>query len=289
MLDDMDVEEALAKAHVGGYTRKDGVYVRPYERRGDSAAQPVAHPKLGEKGEEVTIKDPHFASAPSTWEHSDSVATFLPDGDAPASLNGIPLRRWRDHPTTDEGWDYAEGINDDLAEPPFNCPPHKRAAAGVVIEEPDGRVWLISPTNEFGGYKVTFPKGGAEEGLSLQANALKEAFEESGLKVRITGVIGDFERTTSVARMYRAVRVSGCPTDAGWETQSVHLVPKDHMYEHLNGWADYPVAEAVGAGPAPKIAPPPPAKKGSWGWDKKGKQGGLFQGHKPPTPFPVKK
>ena len=99
------------------------------------------------------------------------------------SLNGIPAA-WRDHPRTTEGWDYSDGINDDLDEPPFDLPAGMKAASGVVIEEADGRVWLIAPTNQFGGYNASLPKGTAEDELSLQGNALKEAFEETGLKSR---------------------------------------------------------------------------------------------------------
>lgn len=289
--------ELFAKAHVKGHVRGDGVYVRPYQRRGGSKPVPVQHPKMHDDGKPIMINDPHFASAPSTWDNPNAVATWLPNGDAPKGLHGVPFRRWRDHPTTTEGWDYVDGVNDDLEEPAFHCPPGKKAAAGVIIEEPDGRVWCISPTNGFGGYRTTFPKGTAEEGLSLQANAIKEAFEESGLQIRITGFIGDFERTTSKARMYRAVRIGGTPVEAGWETQSVHLIPKGDLYDHLNGWADHPVAEMIGAGPAPK-KPPPPVPKAGWNWggqkgmfpgEDKGKDDGYFKGPKPQTPFPEKK
>jgi ADP-ribose pyrophosphatase YjhB (NUDIX family) len=243
----------LAKAHVKGYSRKDGTYVAPHERRGDAAApQAVPHPRIGEKGEEVMIHRPPHASMPSTWHHPDAVATFVPDGDVPASLNGVPVRKWRDHPQTNEGWEYSDGIMDDLDEPPFHLPAGKKAAAGVVIEESDGRVWVIAPTNAFGGYEHTWPKGSLEPDMSLQGTALKEAFEESGLKVRITGFIGDFHRTTSVARMYRAERVGGDPTQAGWETQSVKLVPKEKLYAFLNMDTDHGIAEAIGAGDAPE-------------------------------------
>ncbi len=250
----------LTKAHVNGHMR-GSVYVRPHERGGVPAhIEPHHHPRPGEKDEPVLIKHPHHASASSTWDSPDAVATFVPDGDVPLALHGVPFRQWRDHPTTAEGWDYVDGVNDDLAEPPVKTRPGKSIGAGVIIEEPDGRVWLTAPTNGFGGYDATFPKGTAEGGLSLQANAIKEAFEETGLKIRITGFVGDFERTTSVARMYRAVRVGGTPVAMGWESQAVHLVPKGDLYEHLNGWADHPVAEAVGAGPAPKKPAAPPAK-----------------------------
>jgi ADP-ribose pyrophosphatase YjhB (NUDIX family) len=252
--------EDLAKAHVKGHMRGEH-YVRPYERvGGEPAPESHDHPALGDNGKPVLIKKPSHPSAHSTWDNPEAVATFVPGGDVPARLNGVSFTAWRDHPTTAEGWDYVDGVMDDLAEPPLVTKPGKSIGAGVIIEEPDGRVWLTAPTNQFGGYHATFPKGTAEAGLSLQANAIKEAFEETGLKIEITGFVGDFDRTTSVARMYRARRVGGDPTTMGWESQAVHLAPKSHLYDLLNGWADHPVAEAIGAGPAPKKPEPPPGK-----------------------------
>ncbi|MDH6232992.1 ADP-ribose pyrophosphatase YjhB (NUDIX family) [Mesorhizobium soli] len=229
---------------------------KPHERDGGPgpASAPIYHhPRLGEKGEQVHVKNPSQASAPSTWHNPDAVATFVPDGDAPLSLHGVPFLAWRDHPRTNEGWGHVDGVNEDLHEPPFHPPRGKKAASGVVVEEPDGRVWLIAPTNQFGGYKASFPKGTAEPALSLQANAIKECFEEAGLQVEITGFVGDFARTTSVARLYRGRRVGGTPTAMGWESQAVHLVPKGHLYEYLNMWSDHKVAEIIGAGPSPDV------------------------------------
>lgn len=242
----------LAKAHIKGYSKKDGTYVKPHERGDEGPGlAPHHHPKLGENGHPVVVHHPHHASAPSTWHNPDAVATFVPGGDVPLSINGIPVKRWRDHPRTVEGWDYLDGIAEDLDEPPFVLKPGKKAAAGVVVLEPDGRVWLIAPTNAFGGYRASFPKGTAEPELSLQGNALKECYEESGLQVKIVGFLGDFERTTSKARMYLARRVGGDPTDLTWETQAMHLAPKGHLYDLLNMPTDHGIAEAIGAGPAP--------------------------------------
>ena len=246
----------LVKSHVKGHVKSDGTYVKPHERGPVAHLPAYPHPKLNDAGKSVEVKRPHHASDRATWNDADAVATFLPDGDVPASLNGVPFRRWRDHPTTPEGWDYVDGVNEYLVEPAFPDTGKKYASAGVIIEELDGRIWLCAPTNAFGGYNATFPKGSAEPGLSLQANAVKEAFEETGLQVRITGFLGDFERTTSVARMYRAVRVGGTPVEMGWESQAVHLCPQSRLYDLLNRWADHPVAEMLGAGPAPV----PPAK-----------------------------
>lgn len=245
----------LIKSQVKGYNRANGSYVAPHRRKGDKGSKAsggTVHPATNDSGDKVYIKTPTTPTGRDTWQDPNTVATFIPSGDVPMAINGIPLRSWKDHPKTSEGWDYEDGINHSLHEPAFVLPPGKSAGAGVIIEEPDGRVWLIHPTNQFGGYQSSYPKGTIEPELSMQGNALKEAFEESGLKVEITGFIGDFERTTSMARMYKARRVSGSPTDAGWESQAVSLVPKAELYEHLNMWPDHAIAERIGAGPAPK-------------------------------------
>ncbi|ECZ5235304.1 NUDIX hydrolase [Salmonella enterica subsp. enterica serovar Enteritidis] len=123
-------------------------------------------------------------------------------------------------------------------------PVGKHAGAGVIIEEADGRIWLVSPSNAFGGYKNTFPKGTCEEGLSMQANAIKEAWEEAGLAIEIVDVLGDFERTTSKARMYIARRTGGNPVDMGWESQAVQLVPPEKLRDVLNMDPDQIIVDA---------------------------------------------
>ncbi|MGY6278175.1 NUDIX hydrolase [Methylomonas sp. MgM2] len=117
----------------------------------------------------------------------------------------------------------------------------KHYAAGVVIEEPDGRCWMVAPTNGFGGYEATFAKGTIEDGIKPQASAIKEAYEESGLKVEIVGFIADVEKSTSVTRYYRARRVGGNPADMGWESQAVHLVPSDQVHYYINSPYDLPL------------------------------------------------
>lgn len=272
----------LLKAHNKGYTKKDGTFVAPFDDK-RAAAKPAGkwtaggqpslfgssgwpmgvskyasasakkpepkayHPKKGEHGEAIGIMSPSSPTAPSTWTDPAAVATFVPGGDIPLSLHGVAFKPWGDHPRTDDGWDYVDGQMDDLDEPPMKLPVGKTASSGVVIEEADGRVWVVHPTNKFAGYQTTFPKGGAEDELSLQANAIKECFEEAGLKVEITGLLGDFERSTSVARYYHAKRVGGTPVGMGWESQAVSLVPKSKMLGLLNSNVDHPIAVALGA------------------------------------------
>jgi len=139
----------------------------------------------------------------------------------PASLNGIALA-----PAALTLAD-AEAV----AEPPFVLPAGLKAAAGAVVVENDGRVWLVSPTNGFGGYSATFPKGRVDAGGSLQHTAIREVYEESGLVVRLQAHLIDVRRTQTYTRYYVARRIGGCPSAMGWESQAVHLVPASRLEE----------------------------------------------------------
>lgn len=205
----------------------------------------IWHPKLDENGKSVRIHCPSKATDLACVNHADQIASFVPWSLVPASLNDILFQSWSEAPTTLDGWRQVAG-QVDLEESKLVLKGWKKAAAGVVIEEPDGRVWLVSPTNAFGGYQQTFPKGKAEVGLTLQAVAIKECFEESGLQVKITGIIGDFERSTSFCRYYTAQRVGGTSADMGWESQAVHLVPKTKLDAILNTGDDHKIASAIG-------------------------------------------
>ena len=180
-----------------------------------------------------------------TWEDPNATAIFVPDGETPSRLNGVALAPWAAVPMTLDEWQDVDGQLHELEEPELFTN-GKEPAAGVVIEEPDGRVWLVNPTNGFAGYTSSFPKGRADDGLPLQATAIKEAFEESGLQVEITGLIGDVERSQTVTRYYRARRVGGTPAAMGWETQAVQLVPKAELLAALNQVVDHVVVKLAG-------------------------------------------
>lgn len=190
-----------------------------------SAGKPAAPPK--------PPAQPTAATGKATWHDAQAVAVFDPKGSMPKALNGVPLGKWTP-PADDAGWAKVKGQKKLADDGPIANPQNKRVGSGVIIREPDGRVWVTEPTNHFGGYENTFPKGGVEKGLSLQANAIKEAYEETGLKVRITGVLADVDRDTSVARYYTAVRVGGTPRDAGWETWRVKLAPVSALAGLMN-------------------------------------------------------
>lgn len=202
------------------------------------------HPRLNEHGKQEPIKHPHQPSAPETWGRADAIATVVPDGAMPAAVNGLAVASWGEAPRTAAAWE-ALAVCEDFEEPAFVKPSGFKAAAGAVVVEEDGRVWLVSPTNGFGGYTNTFPKGTVGGGLSLRATALKEVHEEAGLQIELTGFLVDVDRTTSRCRYYLARRISGNPADMGWESQAVHLVPLLQLAQFAAHAKDAPIVAAL--------------------------------------------
>lgn len=205
----------------------------------------IIHPQPDDKDKPFVINTPSVASSAASWDDPAAAAVCVPGGAMPAALHGVAFAPWDDYPKTAGGWDYVDGIMLDLVEPKMDTK-GKAPAAGVVIEEPDGRIWLVNPTNGFAGYTTTFPKGHADDGISLQATAIKEAFEESGLQVEIIGLHGDVERGQTMTRYYRARRVGGTPSAMGWETQAGQLVPQADVHAAVNKAVDRTVAMLAG-------------------------------------------
>lgn len=207
---------------------------------------PDTHPKTKENGESVVIDKPSQPTDWSTWYGASNIATFTPTSEQPETvgLSSVPIKPWMGAPFSSQQWSGIDGTLPAIDSIPFEETQGKKTAAGIIMVEPDGRVWVVSPTNAFGGYENTFPKGTAEKGLTLQENALKEAFEESGLKGKIVDYLGDFEKGTSKVRFFVAQRVAGSPTDMGWESQAVHLVPASQLGTLLTNPNDKPIVDA---------------------------------------------
>ena len=183
----------------------------------------LLHPRRDDDGQAVLIRRPSMPTALEAWTDPTQTASVVPNGALPGAINGVVLEPWNDPPTSPEGW-AALARESKVAEPEFKVPDGLEPAAGAVIVEPDGRVWMVCPTNQFGGYEVTFPKGRLD-GKSLQAAALVEAYEEAGLKVRLVRHLVDVPRSQTYTRYYLAERVGGSPAYMGWEAQCVMLVP----------------------------------------------------------------
>jgi len=182
------------------------------------------HPQPDEHGKPVRLARPSTPTAIATWGDPSSIATVIPLGALPASLNDVPFAPWLDIPASTADWQTVPG-QAVIDEPPFAVHAGFAPAAGVVIVEDDGRVWAVAPSNAFGGYDATFPKGRVDPDISLQATAIREAFEESGLRVQIVRHLIDCRRTQTVTRYYLARRLGGNPALMGWESQAVHLMP----------------------------------------------------------------
>lgn len=163
----------------------------------------VFHPRKNDMGQPVEIRHPSRPTAFASWVDAAQPAIAIPGGDLPAIINGIEIVRVAS-PVDAAGWEKQVIDRTALKAPPLANPHNKKLSAGAVIREEDGRVWLFEPTNRFGGYVRTFPKGTVEAGYSLAATAAKEAFEEVGLLVEIGAPIADVERTTSVCRYFLA-------------------------------------------------------------------------------------
>lgn len=176
-------------------------------------------------------------------QDKSSTVVFNKYGDNPKELNGIPFKEWT--PPKDMDWANVEGQMELADDEEPELKKWQRLSSGLVIEEEDGRVWLMSPTGGYGGYEQTFPKGGVERGLSMQANAIKEAFEETGIKAEITGHYGDYEGDTSVTRFYKAKRAGGDPSKHGWEAEGVILAPKNKLESLLNRSRDKKIAAGL--------------------------------------------
>jgi len=202
----------------------------------------MIHPKPGQKGLSILIKSPHPSTPMGAWDEPGLSAIVVPDGPMPHQVNTLPTVSWVGAPTDRVGWArLAAGMS--FEEPLFQSK-GLTPAAGAVVVEPDGRVWLVAPTNAFLNTLTTFPKGTAN-GLDLRATALKEVFEESGLRVELFSHLVDVTRSSSRTRYYLARRISGNPADMCWESQAVILAPVNSLKALLNKSYDHQVVDAL--------------------------------------------
>ena len=201
----------------------------------------MKHPKLKDTGEPVTIHAPSLPSSLETWQDPNAIAAVTPGGPVPTRLNGIPVAPWAAPSSTSEWIDVVMGAAINEPAPQGGS----ITAAGVVIEESDGRVWIVAPTNAYEGYRATFPKGRLEPGMSLQRTAIREAWEESGLQVELVDFFMDVQRTSTRTRYYRARRLGGNPSEMGWESQAVMLVPRSKLKHIVTAPTDIPLIEAL--------------------------------------------
>ena len=209
----------------------------------------ILHPCLDENGKPVVVAHPSGSTDRAAWLDPKRTATLsrtLPP-DIPEAVNGIAFSETV--PVQGEDPRQWRAITRDAVagEPNFVLPPGFRATSGCVVLEPDRRVWIVHPTNEFMGTKATFPKGRVEPVLSLAQNAVKETFEEAGIVVEPFAFLTDVARRIVVTRYYLARRTGGAPALAGWESQAVSLMPFEQAAAALNREGDQAVLSALKA------------------------------------------
>ncbi len=189
------------------------------------------------------IRDPSVPTARSTYKNKDKVATFVP------AQKGLPYESTKLTPAIMK---TLMKLSKDAPVPPYG---DAVAAAGTIIFEPDGRLWIVHPTNKFVGYTSTFPKGTRDAGEDLRETAIRETYEETGLLVSLkafpgnclddtsgqreitapNGVFAILNRDSGVTYYYLAKREGGSPADMGWESQAVSLVPVAKLEEQHVG------------------------------------------------------
>lgn len=240
-LTDGAIKKLSADPHAKGILLKD--FPTPAGQTPHAPAAPP--PKSGAASPHSHLPVVPFATE-TNWE------TGKPQ---PGILNGVPFA-----PAPPKFWEKTPDV--DVGEPKATKPISR---ATVMIQEDDGRVWVVKPTNEFGNRKYTLPGGTNEPHLTNQQNALKEVWEETGLHVQITGHLGDFEDSNNgrTGRTYIGKRIGGAPWDAkiessivsrktgkaAAESETVSLVTKERAAELLHRTDD--LAQLAAVAPIP--------------------------------------
>jgi ADP-ribose pyrophosphatase YjhB (NUDIX family) len=87
-----------------------------------------------------------------------------------------------------------------------------KLAVGTIIRDERGRVVLVRRAIEPGYGKWVFPGGYVDRGEQLQAAAVREAREETGLDVRLDGLVDIYSYTghVPVIVVYAATILGGC-------------------------------------------------------------------------------
>lgn len=114
------------------------------------------------------------------------------------------------------------------------------SAGGLVVDE-HGRAALIARADRRGRLLWSLPKGHLEEGESLEAAAVREVSEETGITGRVLAPLGviDFYFTAADRRVHKTVHhyllvaESGELSAADIEVDDVDWVPLQEVTERL--------------------------------------------------------
>lgn len=104
-----------------------------------------------------------------------------------------------------------------------------KLVAGALFEL-DGGIVLVQRDIEPGYGKWTFPGGFVERGERAEAAAEREVLEETGLEVRVSGIVGlySYEGQIPVIAVFDADVIGGEPVPLD-ETMDVRIFPRDTL------------------------------------------------------------
>ena len=99
-----------------------------------------------------------------------------------------------------------------------------------AIFELDGGILLIQRSIEPGYGKWTFPGGFVERGEVAENAAEREALEEAGVEIEVTGIVGlyTYEDQVPAIAVFSARATGGEPAPLD-ETMAVRLFPRDRL------------------------------------------------------------
>lgn len=103
------------------------------------------------------------------------------------------------------------------------------SAGGIVFPSMDDmeHVYIIKPSNNYGPW--SFPKGRVDKGETMKQAAIREVWEETGIKAKIlpgNSYVGKGEGSFSITHYYLMVQIGGHPRRTD-ETERVELVTFD--------------------------------------------------------------
>jgi 8-oxo-dGTP pyrophosphatase MutT (NUDIX family) len=98
---------------------------------------------------------------------------------------------------------------------------------GGVLVDASGKVLLREPTQHFGQYVWTFPKGRCDVGETPRAAAQREVLEETGYASQILAPIPKVFGGTTSTTVFFLMRPVGEPAAFGWETASIRWADFD--------------------------------------------------------------